>query len=87
MYKNRIHCPLLCNSENPQIDTQDHLLICTSLNIENPLNLTMQCVFADIDQQEAIGKLICKTLRKRKKLLESNETNSKTKNTKNWLGP
>ena len=73
MYKNRIYCPLKCNHENPQIDTHDHLLKCTSLNIENPLNLTMHPVFADIAQQEAIGKLICKTLRKRKKLLEQNE--------------
>jgi hypothetical protein len=28
MHKNRIHCPLKCNIENPQIDTQDHLLTC-----------------------------------------------------------
>ena len=33
MFKNRLFCPLQCNNENPQIDTQEHLLTCTTINI------------------------------------------------------
>ena len=73
MYKNRLQCPLNCISEIPQIDTQDHLLVCTSLKVENPLKLTIQLVYSDIANQEAIGKLICKALKQRKNLLEHNE--------------
>ena len=73
MYKNRLQCPLNCTSENPQIDTQDHLLACKSLKVENPSKLTIQLVYSDIAHPEAIGKLICKALKQRKKLLENNE--------------
>ena len=70
MYKNRIQCPLKCSSENPQVDTQDHLLTCASIQIHNPTQLSIQLVYSDIAQQEVIGKLICKSLKIRRKLLE-----------------
>ena len=66
MHKNQIHCPLVCNSENPQIDTQDHLLTCEVLNTENPSKFTIQSIDSDISQQVAIGKIICKALKKEK---------------------
>ena len=70
MYKNRIQCPLKCSSENPQVDTQDHLLTCASIQIHNPTKLSIQLVYSDIAQQEVIGKFICKSLKIRRKLLE-----------------
>ena len=82
MHKNRIHCPLKCNIENPQIDTQDHLLSCSSVKVENPLQVTIQSTYSDITQQEAIGKLICNILKKRRKLLECIEKEKHTKNIK-----
>ena len=71
MHKNRIHCPLKCNIENPQIDTQDHLLSCSSVKVENPLQVTIQSTYSDITQQEAIGKLICNILKKRRNFLSA----------------
>ena len=79
MHKDRIHCPLLCNSENPEIDTQEHLLTCKSLNIENPTKLTIDSANSDLPQQVDIGKIICKALKKRKKLLENIENGTTTR--------
>ena len=58
MHKNQIHCPLVCNSENTQIDTQDHLLSCEVLNTENPSKFHLWFVNLDIFQQAAICKII-----------------------------
>ena len=67
MHKDRIYCPVLCNSENPEIDTQEHLLTCKSLNIENPKQFTIDLAYLDLPQQVEIGKIICKALTKRTK--------------------
>ena len=67
IHKDRIYCPLLCNSESPEIDTQEHVLTCKSLKIENPTKLTIDSANSDIPQQVEIGKIICKALKKRKK--------------------
>ena len=74
MFKNRLFCPLQCNKENPQIDTQEHLLTCTTINISNTNKLRIQDVFQELEDQEKIGKLVFKILQKRARLIDELET-------------
>ena len=74
MFKNRLFCPLQCNQENPQIDTQEHLLTCTKIKIQNTNNLKIQDVFQEVDSQENIGKLLVEILQKRTRLISELET-------------
>ena len=70
MYKNRIDCPLQCNKEAPQVDTQEHLLTCSRIKIQNPDSIRIHDVFVDLKDQEHVGILISKILRERTRLLE-----------------
>ena len=70
MYNDRLNCPLKCNIEVVSIDTQEHLLQCKKLSIENPLKLSIESVFADVVQQEQIGQLVYKIIKQRSRLLE-----------------
>ena len=76
MYKNRLFCPLKCNQENPEIDTQEHLLKCTKLKVSNINNVKIQDVFDNQDKQENVGKLVLKILRERNRLIDELETDS-----------
>ena len=47
MFKNRLECPLQCENENPKLDSQEHLLLCTKLNpmnCQNTLSIETQLV-------------------------------------------
>ena len=55
MYKNRIDCFLQCNKEAPQVDTQEHLLTCSRIKIQNPDSIRIQDVFEDLTDQEHCG--------------------------------
>ena len=74
LFKNRLFCPLQCNQENPQIDTQEHLLTCTKIKIQNTNNLKIQDLFQEVDSQENIGKLLVEILQKRTRLINELET-------------
>ena len=74
MFKNRLFCPLQCNQENPQIDTQEHLLTCTNIKTPNTNNLRIQNVFQELEDQEKIGKLVCKILQEKIRLIDEFET-------------
>ena len=74
MYKNRLFCPLKCSQENPQIDTQEHLLMCTEIKIQNTNNVKIQDMFEDQEDQEKAGKLVLKILRERSRLIDELET-------------
>jgi hypothetical protein len=78
MYKHRLYCPLQCENETPLLDTQNHLLHCKKLVISNPLNLTIENVFGDIESQEQIGRLIFKILTQRNKILDEMEETEKS---------
>ena len=73
MYKNRIFCPLKCNQESEQIDTQEHLLTCSKINIPNSSDNGIQGVYLDQHSQESVGKLVLKILKERKRLLEDQQ--------------
>ena len=79
MFKGKMYCPLLCNSDNPAKDTQEHLLICPKLNTNknNELGgigpLSISQAFANIVNQEIIAKAIYKLIRKRTILLDTLE--------------
>ena len=76
MYKNRLFCPLKCNQENPEIDTQEHLFKCTKLKVLNINNVKIHDVFDNQDKQENVGKLVFKILRERNRLIDELETES-----------
>ena len=74
MFKGRLNCPLKCDKENPQTDSQEHLLHCKKINTINQTKLTAADVFNGVEKQELIGKLIFKILRLRTRLLDELET-------------
>ena len=76
MFKNRIQCPLKCNSETPLNDTQEHLLECLKLKSNYTSGVSIKNAYEDIQKQEAVAKVVAKVLRHRKRLLnELDETN------------
>ena len=74
MFHGRINCPLKCYQETPPVDTQEHLLTCTKIEILNTNGLRIKDVFGDLKDQENIGKLVLQILRDRKRILEEMET-------------
>ena len=64
---NRIHCPLLCDEENPQINTQKHLLTCKKIKITNANDLTMMSLSGSLSDQDNIGRVVARILRKYRK--------------------
>ena len=76
MFKNRLECPLQCDNENPKLDYQEHLLLCTKLNPMNCQNtLSIGDSVGKIEKHEKIAKLIFKSIIQRNKLLEEMEQN------------
>ena len=74
MFLNRIHCPLLCDEENPQVDTQEHLLTCKKIKNTNTNNLTIMSVFGSLSDQENIGRVVARILRERARIIDQIET-------------
>ena len=74
MFLNRIHCPLLCDEENPQVDTQEHLLTCKKIKNTNTNNLTIMSVFGSLSDQENIGRVVERILRERARIIDQIET-------------
>ena len=72
MYKKSLKCPLQCNVESPQEDTQEHILVCDKLSQGNQIDIND--IFAsDVEEQAKIAKIISPLLRRRKQLLEDQE--------------
>ena len=72
MYKKSLRCPLQCNVESPQGDTQEHILVCEKLSKGNQIDIND--IFAsDVEEQAKIAKIISPLLRSRKQLLEDQE--------------
>ena len=68
MYKNILYCPLKCNQDNPDIDTQEHVLICTKLRVSNTSKLVIGDGFGWLKEQEEIGKVFAKAVRQRTRI-------------------
>ena len=72
MYKKSLRCPLQCNVESPQGDTQEHILVCEKLSKGNQIDIND--IFAsDVEEQAKIAKIISALLRRRKQLFEDQE--------------
>ena len=73
-YKNKLECPFQCDHGNPNLDSQEHLLLCPKLN---PTNLKHTLSIGDsvgeVENQEKIGKTILKIILQRNKLIEEME--------------
>ena len=61
------HCPLMCNSQTPQLDTQDHILVCSALGGSNA---DYNFIHAGVEEQRYIGQEFSRVLKKRALLLE-----------------
>ena len=68
MHRTCLHCPLLCNNENPHQDTQEHLLQCSVLGESN---LDFDFIHASVVDQEKIAKEMCRRIEMRTTLLEA----------------
>ena len=75
MYKDWLFCPLKRSEENPNIDTQEHLLRCPKIKIKNTNNVKIQDVFEEQEGQENVGKLVFKILKERSRQLDELENN------------
>ena len=72
MYKLSLKCPLLCNAESPQEDTQDHILKCSKLSKGTQMN--MNKIYDDDLQLKAnVVKFISMLLKTRHRLIEEQE--------------
>ena len=75
LFKLCLKCPLKCNREAPQEDTQDHLLKCVKLSKGINLNLN-DIVSEDLHLQANIAKTITVLLKKRQRLIDDQEESS-----------
>ena len=75
MYNKSLKCPLQCNHEAPQEDTQEHILSCSKLSKGTQINIDC-LVSQNIEEQANIAKLVSTLLRKGLKLLEDQDDSS-----------
>ena len=69
MYKMSLKCPLECNKEVPQEDTQEYILSCNKLSKGTKLKL--DCIVNnDFEEQAKVANHVAVLLRKRLKLIE-----------------
>ena len=67
------HCPLFCSIENPQQDTQEHLLECRMLGGSN---IHYDFMHAGVVEQSQLAKEICRLMARRSTLMEAADTPS-----------
>ena len=73
MYKTCLHCPLQCNIEEPQHDTQEHVLQCTKLKGSN---MVIDYVYTEGVEQSEVARQFSELMRQRTTLLEEEATPS-----------
>ena len=71
MYKSDLNCPLMCVNQNPQEDTQSHLITCKKLSNEKEININQ--IYGSVDEQLKVSKHCVKIMRKREKIMEETE--------------
>ena len=62
------HCPLNCMIQEPQEDTQDHVLNCKSIGAQS--NVPMEFMCAGTVEQSLLAKEFSKRMKRREELLE-----------------
>ena len=73
MYKTCLHCPLQCNTEEPQNDTQEHVLQCKKLKGSD---MDMIYIYTEGVQQGEVAKQFSELMKQRTTMLEEEETSS-----------
>ena len=80
MYRNNLSCPLKCwsPSDVPLRDTQEHLLVCSKLNLATQTvvrgNIEYDNIYGNVEDQKAIVNIFKELLEKRNKLLKPDPT-------------
>ena len=62
------HCPLSCNIEDPQMDTQEHVMVCPELGEASAIE--MDFIHAGVVEQCSVAKVFSKRITRRTQLLE-----------------
>ena len=73
MHKLCLHCPLKCNTENPQEDTQEHILVCSRLDGSN---MDLELIHASSVEQSELARQFCGLMNQRTTLLEEQSDSS-----------
>ena len=73
MYKVCQHCPLRCNPEDPQMDTQEHVLVCSKLGGSN---VHVDFIHASVVEQSQVTKEFCKLMMRRSTQVEAAGTST-----------
>ena len=79
LYRNKTQCPLKCSPSSPQQDTQEHLLVCSKLVLNNVLachNITHNDIYGDIEKQKMAVSVFKEIINKRNKLLDEKTQNT-----------
>ena len=73
-FQNNLNSPLNCNAESPNIDTQEHVLYCKSLNqTHGEQTPVMPFMYGDIKQQVRLSQKFITLMRERSHILEPQE--------------
>ena len=73
MYKDNTQCPLLCSPLSPQQDSQEHLLVCSKLNMNNVIaasKISYDDIYGDVSAQKTVVSVFTDLLNRRNKLME-----------------
>ena len=73
MHRQCLHCPLMCNSEHPFEDTQEHVLLCSKLKGSY---MDHDYVYSESMEQIEVTKQYTKLMEERTKLLEEGDSPS-----------
>ena len=73
MHKLCLHCPLKCDTENPQEDTQEHILVCSRLDGSN---MDLELIHASSVEQSELARQFCGLMNQRTTLLEEQSDSS-----------
>ena len=73
MYKTCTHCPLQCNIEEPQNDTQEHVLQCKKLKGSN---MDMDYIYTESVEQSEVARQFSELMNQRTTMLEEETISS-----------
>ena len=64
------HCPLMCNVQTPQLDTQEHILVCSALGGSNA---DYNFIHAGVVDQHLVVREFSRRMTMRNQILEGQE--------------
>ena len=80
IFRNNLSCPQKCwsPSDAPLRDTQEHLLVCSKLNLATQTvvrgNIKYENIYGNVEDQKAIVNIFKELIEKRNKLLKPDPT-------------